>query len=149
MKIVSIRRAAAADVEALAPLFDAYRQFYKQPSNLDAARNYLSARLTRDECVVFIAERDGLAVGFTLLYPTYTSTQLARIFVLNDLFVDPIARRLGVGTQLIDSAAEFGRAQGAVRLTLRTATTNLTAQAVYEQNGWERDDQFLTYHRRL
>jgi ribosomal protein S18 acetylase RimI-like enzyme len=149
MNNVSIRRATTADVEALTPLFDAYRQFYKQPSDLTAARDYLAVRLNRDECVIFIAEHDGRAVGFTLLYPSFTSTQLARIYVLNDLFVNPGVRRLGVGTQLLDAAADFGRAEGAVRLTLRTAPTNLAAQSVYDQNGWKRDDQFLTYHRLL
>ena len=149
MSSVSIRRATEDDVDALTPLFDAYRQFYEQPSDPAAARDYLAARLERDECVIFIAELDGRAVGFTLLYPTFTSTQLARLYVLNDLFVDPGARKLGVGTQLLDAAADFGRAEGAVRLTLRTATTNRTAQSVYEQNGWKRDDRFITYHRTL
>jgi GNAT superfamily N-acetyltransferase len=149
MNSVTIRRAGIADIDAVTPLFDAYRQFYEQPSDQPAARRFLTDRVTRGECVIFLAEYNERAVGFTLLYPTFTYTQLARLYVLNDLFVDPGARKHGVGTKLLDAAAEFARAEGAVRLTLRTAATNRTAQSVYEQNGWKRDDQFFVYHRAL
>ncbi len=145
----TIRRASAADVEVLVPLFDAYRMFYEQPSDPAAARAFLCARFAHNENVVFIAELGRRAVGFTQLYPSFTSTGLAPIFVLNDLFVDPSARKLGVGTRLLDAAADFARGEGAVRLTLNTATTNRTAQSVYERNGWKRDERFYVYHRML
>ena len=138
-----------AEIDALRPLFDAYRQFYEQPTDLDAARAFLAERLSQDESVVFVAEQNGRAVGFTQLYPSFTSTLLAPIYVLNDLFVDPNVRKMGVGTKLLDAAADFARSVGAVRLTLSTATTNTTAQSVYEQNGWKRDERFYVYHRVL
>ncbi len=149
MSEIQVRRATIADIDALVPLFDAYRQFYEQPSDPAAARAFLAERFTRDENVVFLAELAGRAVGFTQLYPSFTSTGLARIFVLNDLFVHPTARKSGIGTLLLDAATDYARATSAVRLTLSTATTNRTAQSVYEQNGWKRDERFYTYHRML
>ncbi|HZK99574.1 MAG TPA: GNAT family N-acetyltransferase [Caulobacteraceae bacterium] len=143
---ITVRQAAAADIETLAPLFDAYRQFYEQNSDLDLARRFLSERFARAESVVFIAEDEaGAAVGFAQLYPSFTSTRAARIYVLNDLFVAPEARGRGAGGRLLATAADHGRAEGCAGLTLSTARTNLVAQALYEASGWKRDEVFLTY----
>jgi GNAT superfamily N-acetyltransferase len=139
------RRATPGDVEAVAALFDAYRQFYRQAPDPAGARAFIGERLARDESVIFMAEAAGEALGFTQLYPSFTSAGMARIFVLNDLFVAPEARGGGVGTALLRRAAEFASGEGAVRLALSTATDNTTAQAVYERAGWQRDNAFLTY----
>ena len=143
--MVNIRRARADDLGALASLFDAYRQFYRQPSDLEGARAFLAERIARSESVIFLAEDEGGALGFTQLYPSFTSGGMARIYILNDLFVMPQARGQGVATALLRQAAEFGRGEGAVRLDLATATDNVTAQALYEHMGWQRDDAFYVY----
>lgn len=143
---VNIRRAVVADVERLAPLFDAYRQFYTQPADLDRAREFLAERLGRDESVVFLAESNaGSIVGFTQLYPVFSSVSAARTFLLNDLFVVTEARRQGVAERLLGAAAEFARANGAARLILSTAITNTAAQALYEREGWHRESGYLEY----
>ena len=87
MTAVSVRQAVFADVEALAVLFDEYRQFQGQVSDVAAARRFLHARFDHGESVVFIAEVGAQATGFAQLYPSYSSVALARVFVLNDLFV--------------------------------------------------------------
>ena len=145
----SIRRAASADVDALAPLFDAYRRFYEQPGDIALASAFLHDRLERGESVIFVAEADHQLLGFCQLYPTWCSVAAARIFVLYDLFVDAGARRAGVGRQLMLAAQAFGREAGAVRLDLGTARTNTRAQALYESLGWQRDDVYLTYNLSL
>lgn len=146
---VQVRRAALADLEALAVLFDGYRQFYLQAPDLEGARAFLAERLTRAESVIFIATDDAGAAGFTQLYPSFTSTGMARIYILNDLFVTPEARGRGVGGALLRQAAEFGHSEGAVRLALSTAVDNRAAQAVYEREGWKRDEAFFTYQLTL
>ena len=88
---------------------------------------------------------DGSAVGFTQLFPSFSSVSAARIFILNDLFVSPEARRRSVGSLLLDAAARFGREVGAVRLTLSTEVTNDKAQALYEREGWKRQTEFYSY----
>ncbi|MEP6503590.1 MAG: GNAT family N-acetyltransferase [Betaproteobacteria bacterium] len=149
MTALTIRRADLDDVDALAPLFDAYRRFYEQPGDVALASGFLHARLERGESVIFVARIEGAAVGFCQLYPTWCSVAAAPIFVLYDLFVDDGVRRGGVGRALMLAAQAFGREAGAVRLDLTTASTNARAQALYESLGWQRDDVYLTYNLTL
>jgi GNAT superfamily N-acetyltransferase len=146
---VGVRRAGSSDLDAVAGLFDDYRQFYNQPSDLAGARAFLAERIEHEQSIIFLAEDDEKALGFTQLYPSFTSAGMARTFILNDLFVAPAARGKGVGSALLRRAAEFAKGEGAVRLVLSTATDNFTAQAVYQREGWERDDAFLTYRLAL
>ena len=138
------RRATLDDLDQLVPLFDAYRQFYGQQSDIIVARQFLSDRLVRNESVVHIAEDGaGSAIGFVQLYPTFSSILAAPMYVLSDLFVIPEARRRGVGTRLLKSVADVARTVGAVRLELATAITNVAAQRLYESLGWQRDEFYL------
>jgi GNAT superfamily N-acetyltransferase len=144
-----IMRATTTDLDAAAPLFDAYRQFYGQRSDVAAARAFLDERLRRDESVIFLAVADvggGEALGFTQLYPSFSSVSLRRLWILNDLFVAPNGRRGGVGRRLLERAREWAIETEAKGLVLATAVTNSTARALYESCGWQRDDEFQHYH---
>ena len=138
--MLRIRRADLADLPALAPLFDAYRRFYGQPGDVERAEDFLRERLARDESMVLLAEHGGVAVGFTQLYPMFSSVRTARIWVLNDLFVIEEARRGGVARALLDAAADFARASGARGLMLETSRDNGAARALYRAAGWHEDD---------
>jgi ribosomal protein S18 acetylase RimI-like enzyme len=146
-----IRRATVDDVEALAPLFDGYRQFYRQPSDLSRARAFLLDRLSRSESVVYLAEIEGRAspVGFTQLYPSFTSVSTGRAWILNDLYVSPDARRYGVGRALLDRARDHAVETGAIYLELATEVSNATAQRLYESLGWVREVGFHHYTLRV
>jgi len=144
---VAVRQAVRADVELLASLFDAYRQFQGERADLVAARSFLRERLDRGESIVFLAERGGAAAGFAQLYPSFSSVALARVFLLNDLYVDAGARRAGVASRLLAAVEAHARTLGAVRLTLFVARPNTTAQALYASRGWAKDEQFFVYHR--
>ena len=91
---LTIVRAGKEHLDDLAQLFDAYRQFYEQPSDLEGAREYLSERMANDDSVIFLAMRDGEGVGFTQLYPSFTSLRMGPLWILYDLYVIPEARRL-------------------------------------------------------
>lgn len=147
--MVTVRQATILDIDALTPLFDGYRQFYRQPSEPGRARQFLIDRFEHNQSILFLALQDGIAVGFTQLYPSFSSGALRRIFVLNDLFVTPEARRFGAGSMLLDAAADYARRTGAMRLTLSTELTNTAAQALYEREGWKRDSQFCVYQLAL
>src|ERR1044071_558886 len=140
-----IRQATVSDVDLLVPLFDGYRQFYRQPSEPDRIRRFLLDRFEHNQSVIFVAVAEGGLIGFTQLYPSFSSGALARIFVLNDLFVDPRNRQSGVGKALLGAAADYGRRVGARRLILSTEVTNGIAQALYEKLGWTRNIEFCTY----
>jgi ribosomal protein S18 acetylase RimI-like enzyme len=150
MTNVTTRPAESRDLEAVAALFDAYRQFYEMPADLALARRYLDERFQRRESVLFVAENaDGDIVGFTQLYPAFCSVLADRTFVLYDLFVTPAARGTGAGRALMESAESYARAHGAARLQLQTAKTNKIGQSLYESCGWKRDDLFYVYEKGL
>jgi ribosomal protein S18 acetylase RimI-like enzyme len=136
-------------LDDLVPLFDAYRVFYQQPSDLTAAREYLQARLEQNECTVFLAYDQTRAVGFTLLYNTFTSVVLKPLVILNDLYVIPEARGSRIGERLIERGAAHAKLVGAVFLRLRTAQDNLSGQKLYERVGFVKDEVFLTYNLKL
>lgn len=144
--LLTARQACLADLNELAGLFDAYRQFYGRPSDLSAAAAFLRERFNHGQSVLFIAHAGTQAVGFAQLYPSFSSVSLARTYVLNDLYVDERHRRAGAGRLLLNTAAQFTQAVGAIRLTLSTARNNTTAQSVYADAGWQRDEQFWVYH---
>ena len=142
---VETRRATLADAGLVAPLFDAYRQFYGQPADAALAATFIRDRLNNNESVIFIAFDGNAAVGFTQLYRSFSSVSARPIWILNDLFVSPAARRTGVGRVLLEAARNHGLATGARRIVLSTATTNTGAQALYESFGYKLDEQFLVY----
>lgn len=167
-----IRRATVADLSVVTTLFDQYRMFYGQPSDPADAETFLRARLTSGDAVIFLAEAAAepkteaaadpkteaaadpneaaeakqTACGFAQLYPSFSSISMKRLWILNDLFVAPTARKAGVGKALLEGATTFAKEGGAKGLMLRTAFDNEKAQSLYEKNGWKRDEHFLTYN---
>lgn len=141
-----LRPASASDLPALALLFDAYRQFYQQPTDLRGARAWLQERFAAGESVVFIAEgADGEPLGFTQLYPALCSVAMRRYWVLYDLFVVASARRRGIARALMERAREHAQQTGAARIDLETAIDNLPGQALYESLGYVRETAFHKY----
>jgi GNAT superfamily N-acetyltransferase len=141
-----VKHADVGDVGRVAPLFDAYRQFYDLPPDAPAAQAFIADRLRLKDSIIFLATDDtGAALGFTQLYPALCSLSLNRYAVLFDLFVAPAARRLGVGKELLLRAHAYARDAGLDRLELQTTRANTTAQALYASLGWTRDDIFSVY----
>ena len=144
---MEIHRAQAKDADIIAPLFDAYRQFYKAPSDIEASRRFISERLANDESVIFLAMDGERALGFVQLYPLFASVALQSLWLLNDLFVVESARKQGMGERLMKHAEQFALDTGSRGLFLRTATDNYLAQRLYEKRGWVRDEKFYRYDR--
>ncbi|WP_419165616.1 N-acetyltransferase family protein [Candidatus Palauibacter sp.] len=142
-----VREAVLEDVGRLAPLFDGYRQFYRQPSDPEGARRFLAERLGAGESRVFVAETpEGRAVGFVQLFPSFSSVSMKRLWILNDLFVVPEARKTGVGRALMERARQLAVETGAKGLILETESHNAPAKTLYEDLGWELDG---THHYEL
>ncbi|MET4568276.1 GNAT family N-acetyltransferase [Rhodanobacter soli] len=143
---LQIRQATILDLDTLAPLFDSYRQFYGQPADLARARHFLAERFHHQESLILLAlDEHRAGLGFTQLYPLFSSVRTVRTWLLNDLFVAAHARRQGVAAGLLGAAVEHARALGAASLSLSTALDNAPAQALYESLGWQRDHQFCEY----
>lgn len=142
---LKIRRGGVEDVEVVAPLFDAYRQFYEQASDVAGARAFLRERLTKSESVLFVAQIGGEVVGFTQLYPVFTSVGMRPIWRLNDLYVKQDRRQLGAGEALMNAALEFAKQSGAKRVELETEITNAPARALYDGLGMKMGTKFVKY----
>ncbi|WP_010629779.1 GNAT family N-acetyltransferase [Halomonas sp. KM-1] len=141
-----IRQANRNDLEPLSQLLDGYRQFYRQPSDLEGARQFLQARLEHGDSHILVhTGGEGELQGFVQLYPLLSTVRLAPLWLLNDLFVAPEARRSGVGRALMQAARELAHAHGVGHLKLATEIDNRTAQALYESLGWQRDTTFYHY----
>ena len=140
-----IRTAKESDVPRVAPLFNAYREFYGQNSDLDGARDCISDNLNLGRSTIFVSEEEGEAVGFTQLYPAFCSVEMKPFYVLYDLFVSPNHRTKGIGSALLNHAHAWAKSQGAFRVVLETAHTNTTAQSVYEGLGYKLETEFRKY----
>ena len=133
-------------IESLAALFDAYRQFYQQRSDVAGARRFLRQRLARKECVAFLAMDGEKALGFVQLYPSFDSVTMRSVWILYDLFVVPAARKRGVAKRLMERARRLAADTKAKGLILETAVDNHPAHKLYEQLGWKRDTAFHRYY---
>lgn len=128
----------------LIPLFDGYRVFYKQPSDLRRAEAFLRDRLEKKDSVIFLAKVGKTGLGFTQLYYTFSSVTTEPFLILNDLFVSPEARGQKIGERLLLSAQEYAQSHQMKGVALETAHDN-PAQKLYERLGWKRDQGFLHY----
>ena len=149
MSTTSIRMASESDLTKLAQLFDAYRQFYKQPANIDRARDFIGERLTRNDSWLLVAQSQDDLIGFCQMYPSFSSTTTSRIAILNDLFVAKNARGKGVGKDLMRAAEDLAKNLGLSAMELSTTIDNQTAQSLYEQLDWQRDQEFYIYSKKL
>jgi GNAT superfamily N-acetyltransferase len=142
MKIVT---ASISNLEQMVPLFDAYRVFYKRASDPGAARDFLTQRFQKKDSVIFLAiDPEGNGMGFTQLYPSFSSVAMQRTYILNDLFVASDMRGKGVGEALMQQAKQFALQTGSRGLTLETDSDN-PAQSLYERLGWKKDTTVFHY----
>ncbi len=136
--MINVRRATREDILPLTDLFDLYRIYYQQPSDIASAKAFLLQRMDKEESVIFVAAAGDRLIGFTQLYPLFSSVGLKRTWLLNDLYVHAGFRGEGVGTKLLEAARAHGLQTGARYLMLQTQMDNFTAQSVYEKNGWQK-----------
>lgn len=144
--MTTIRAATMHDLDALAELLDGYRQFYEQPSNVQAAREFLRQRFGQADSRILVSENgEGALTGFVQLYPGVSTVGLNARWTLNDLFVCPEGRERGTGRALMEAATQLAREHGVARLILMTQIENERAQHLYESLGWQRNTAFYGY----
>lgn len=146
---ITVRQATLAELPQAAALFDGYRQFQGQASDIAACDRFLRERMDHGEHVLFLAWQGEAAIGLAQLYPIFSSVSLRRVYVLNDLFVAAAGRRSAAGRALLAAIEHYARAMGASSLRLNVTRVNAPAQALYDSAGWQRDDQFFMYQRFL
>ncbi|OCA81270.1 GNAT family N-acetyltransferase [Pseudobacillus wudalianchiensis] len=144
---MDVYQATQEDLNEVAELFNSYRIFYEQPSDMEAAKRFIRERLEKKESVIFVAVEEDKYMGFTQLYPSFSSVSMKRVWILNDLYVTTESRNKGVGRKLLHAAKQFAKETEAKGLTLQTAVDNTTAQHLYESDGWVKDEAFFYYER--
>lgn len=150
MSNITIRQIDLTEVHLVVGLFNQYRIFYNQFSDIGMAKAFLDERLQHNESIIFVATDSNTqqAIGFTQLYPKYSSVGLTKNWILNDLYVDENYRKQGIGEKLIKAAMGFSKTQGSTFVQLETAVDNYTAQHLYESIGFvkqENDSEFFLY----
>lgn len=146
IKIVKLESKESLLFEEALILFNEYRKFYQQPSNVNSAKQFLSDRIDCNESDIFVAVKDDHAIGFMQLYRSFSSVGMSKIYILNDLYVDQNHRKIGVAKLLLDEAKKFAAENKATKLTLSTEKNNNAAQNLYESKGYLKDDKFFCYN---
>ncbi|MGD6817824.1 N-acetyltransferase family protein [Metabacillus sp. 84] len=147
---MNVYEASIEDAEAAAHLFNEYRMFYRQPSDLEGARQFILERLEKKESVIYLAKDEhGTAAGFAQLYPSFSSVSMRKIWIVNDLFVTEQERKRGTAGQLLERAADLCRKTGAKFLNLETAADNSSAQRLYEKNQFVKVEDTFFYTRQI
>lgn len=148
MKVnVEIKQASMVDLQGLAEIFNLYRIFYGQDSDVEGAASFLFERFEHRESIVFIARdsKQKQIIGFTQLYPSFSSITMKRSIILNDLFVIESYRNQGIAQLLLDEAKKYTILIKAKGLELSTALDNTQARRLYEKNGYIKDDEYVHY----
>ena len=145
---ITIRRATAGDAKGIAKLFDDYRVFFGEPSDLPLAQNFIADLLHHTESVIFFAQTpEERCVGFAQLYPSFSSVSAGRVWILNDLFVTESARGMGIGTKLLGEIKAFGSDSNAKSILVETTSSNTGAQKLYETTGYQEVSDRIFYEQ--
>ncbi|MBT5551303.1 MAG: GNAT family N-acetyltransferase [Nitrospina sp.] len=142
---MQITYASSNDTQKLAILFDQYRIFYSQKTDLERAADFLNSRFKNKDSVILIAQSNEDIIGFIQLYPSFSSVGMERIWILNDLFVDHKFRRKNIAKNLMEAARKHAKETGALRIDLATQVSNLYAQNLYESLDYIKNESFFHY----
>ncbi|HQX74498.1 MAG TPA: GNAT family N-acetyltransferase, partial [Chitinophagaceae bacterium] len=144
--MTTIREATINDINELAVLFDAYRNFYKKNADIEKAKMFLTARIENEESVIFVADdNENKLTGFVQLYPLFSSTRMQRLWLLNDLYVAENFRGKGISVALINKAKEHCKETGACGLMLETAKDNDIGNQLYPKTNFGLDNDHNYY----
>lgn len=135
-----VREVVKNDIQQLSMLFNGYRLFYKKDSDLEGAKTFIEDRLKLQDSSIFICENEkGVLMGFTQLYPLFSSTRMKKLWLLNDLFVDKAFRGQGISKLLINRAKQLVKDTNACGFILETGKTNEVGNHLYPSVGMTRN----------
>lgn len=137
------------DVNKILPIFDEYRVYFGQQSNVDAAYDFLYNNLSNNDAVIFIAEDDEGVIGFLQLYTMLSSMKMSEMLIINDLYLTDVARGKHIGEQLMHQAFKFGKESGYETIYLETEKSNIGGNRLYTKLGMQVDDEHNYYSKQL
>jgi len=143
--MITNKKATIADLESIAPLFNAYRVFYRKVSDLDAASAFIKDRISNAESIIYLAFFDKEPAGFTQLFPIFSSTRLKRLWLLNDLYIDKRHRGKGISKMLLEKSKKLTKDTNATAVILETEKTNAIGNQLYPSTGFTLEDDVNHY----
>lgn len=146
---VTIRQATINDLPRIVPVFDSFREYFKQERNPEAAEKFLFEKFEHGESVIFIAEQQDEIVGYAQMYPVFSSLTLQRVWILNDFFIIEGHRQKGLGKQLLAAVKDFALLTKSKGVELSVEHTNNRAWEFYEKQGFTMDEEFRYYFCKL
>lgn len=151
MKInFKIKKATFKNLDPISKMFDDYRVFYRKSPDINLSRRFISDRLIKkDSCILIAISSSGKIMGFTQLYPSFSSVAAKKIFVLNDLFVNDEFRRMGVAKKLIEESIGMARKLHCARVDLATEKINKGAQKLYYTMGFVENYGYKYYNKSI
>jgi GNAT superfamily N-acetyltransferase len=135
---ILVRPIAAGDAQAWRPLWDGYNAFYGR-SGSTALDERVTAQTWRrffepgSDMHAFVAQVDGRVVGLAHCVVHPSTSRLAPVCYLQDLFTEHAQRGRGVGRALIDGVKVFAREAGCSRVYWHTHSSNAAARVLYDQ----------------
>lgn len=137
------------NLQQVAFLFDQYRIFYNMPSDIAAAESFVNSRFIQQDSFIFLALRRGSAIGFMQVYPSFSSVAMKPIWILNDLFVDSSARRTGCAKKMMEYLQKRANQEAIFSIKLATAVNNNKAKSLYRSLGYQLNQDFDHYSKRI
>ena len=140
----SIRWAGPEDAAAMAELIGMLAAANGETTTLTA--DYVRSFLAGPGMSAFLAEVDGHAVGLLTYSLRPSLYHAASSMMVEELFVRPTHRGLGLGKRLLAEAVEYGRTHGCAEISVSTALDNHAAQALYRSQGLTDESVLLERH---
>jgi len=138
---MKVFQANSSHIDQVVDLFDAYRVWYRKPSDKVSAKAFLLERIYAKESIIYVCENENQQlIGFTQLYPIFSSTRMKRMWLLNDLFVHKDFRGLGVSKLLIQKAKEMAKSNNACGILLETEKSNDIGNKLYPSEDFELEE---------
>lgn len=144
--MITIKTATIDDLESVTSLFDAYRVFYRKESDFESASTFIKERITNNESIIYVAFSGDQAIGFTQLYPIFSSTRMKRVWLLNDLYIDKNHRGKGISKMLLEKSKQLAKDTSAAAVILETEKTNIIGNQLYPSAGFKLEDDVKHYY---
>ncbi|MDQ6932498.1 MAG: GNAT family N-acetyltransferase [Candidatus Eremiobacteraeota bacterium] len=142
---VRIRLAEPTDLEALHPLFEAYRFHFTHQADPQRGKLFLEQRLARSDSVIFVACPESIVCGFVQLFPLFSSWYARPLLFLSDLFVAPDVRKRGIAKALIENVHDYLIDTGAISVIVEIPFSEPNLVRFYEKAGYRKDHIFQLY----
>ncbi|UIJ46460.1 GNAT family N-acetyltransferase [Sphingomonas cannabina] len=139
-----IRPAVPADVPTILRLVRELAEYEREPDAVVATEAMLAEALfgNRPAAEAVIAEVDGAAAGFALFFHNFSTWTGRRGIYLEDLYVTPEARGLGIGKALLRHIAALAVERGCGRFEWAVLDWNEPAIRFYDACGAESMDEW-------